>query len=123
MQYLLQSHSQSDVSRCHRGDLNMLIRERHQQPAHPLTTHNVTHKNKLLTFHSHDFGKNWLEVNDIDVHAVPVDVVDGRLWFQSTGVNPKKHQRTALLVMENLEGQSTQVVLVPPPVGWLTECE
>lgn len=67
--------------------------------------------------------KNWLEVNENDVHAVPVDVVDSRLWFQSTGVNPKKHQRTALLVMENLEGQSAQVVLVPPPAGGLTECE
>lgn len=53
MQYLLQSHSQSDVSRRHRGDFNVLIRERHQQPAHPLTTHKV----KLLTHHTHDFGK------------------------------------------------------------------
>lgn len=46
------------------------------------------------------FNKNY-------VHAVPVDVVDGSLWFQSTRVNPEKHQRTALLVMENLESQGT----------------
>lgn len=57
MQYLLQSHSQSDVSRRHRGDFNVLIRERHQQPAHPLTTHKTTRKVKLLTHHTRDFGK------------------------------------------------------------------
>ena len=52
-----------------------------------------------------------------DAHAVPVDVVDGGLCFQSTRVNPEKHQRTTLLVMENLEGQGTEVIFVPPPVG------
>jgi len=52
-----------------------------------------------------------------DVHAVPVDVVHRGLWFQSAGVNPEEHQRTSLLVMENLEGQSTEVALVPPPAG------
>lgn len=41
MLYLLQSDSQSDVSRCHGGDFYMLISERHQQPAHPLTVHNM----------------------------------------------------------------------------------
>lgn len=41
MLYLLQSYSQSDVSRGHRGDFYMLISKRHQQPAHPLTTHNM----------------------------------------------------------------------------------
>lgn len=49
------------------------------------------------------------------IHAVPVDVVDSRLWFQSTRVNPQKHQRAALLIMEHFEGQSTQVVFVPLP--------
>lgn len=51
------------------------------------------------------------------VRAVPVDVVDSSLWFKSAGVNPNKYQRTTLLVVDNLEGQSTQVILVPPPVG------
>lgn len=50
-------------------------------------------------------------------HAIPIDVVDGRLWFQGARVDPEKHQRTALLVVENLEGQSTQVVLVPAAAG------
>lgn len=44
MRYLLQSYSQSDVSRRHRGDFYMLVSERHQQPAHPLTTHNMMQK-------------------------------------------------------------------------------
>ncbi|TNN25880.1 hypothetical protein EYF80_063984 [Liparis tanakae] len=35
----------------------------------------------------------------------------------SAGVNPEEHQRTSLLVMENLEGQSTEVAVVPPPAG------
>lgn len=35
--YLLQSDSQSDVSRCHRLDFYMLISKWHQQPAHPFT--------------------------------------------------------------------------------------
>ena len=51
------------------------------------------------------------------LRAIPVDVVDSSLWFQGTGVNPEKHKRAALPVMDNLEGQSTQVVLVPLPAG------
>lgn len=56
------------------------------------------------------------------VRAVPVDVVDSRLWFQCTRVNSEKHHRAALLLMDNLEGQSTQVVLVPAPVeSWIKQ--
>lgn len=50
-----------------------------------------------------------------DIRAVPVDVVDSGLRFQAAGVNPKKHKRTPLLVVDNLEGQSAQVILVPTP--------
>lgn len=50
-----------------------------------------------------------------DIRAVPVDVVDSSLRFQAAGVNPKKHQRAPLLIVDNLEGQSAQVVLVPTP--------
>lgn len=49
------------------------------------------------------------------IRAVPVEVVDGSLRLQAAGVNPKKHKRTALLVVNDLEGQSAQVVLVPTP--------
>lgn len=56
--------------------------------------------------------------NGNNIRAVPIDVVDGGLWFQGTRVYPEKYKRTTLLVMENLEGQSTQVVLVPASVGW-----
>lgn len=52
-----------------------------------------------------------------DIHAIPIDVVDGCLWFQGARVDSEKHQRAALLVVENLEGQSTQVVLVPAAAG------
>lgn len=51
------------------------------------------------------------------VRAVPVDVVHGRLRFQGAGVDPEEHQRAALLVVENLEGQRAQVVLVPAAAG------
>lgn len=53
--------------------------------------------------------------NGNGIHAVPVDVVDSSLGFQAAGVNPKKDKRTPLLVVDHLEGQSTQVVLVPTP--------
>lgn len=52
-----------------------------------------------------------------DTHAVPVDVVDSCLRLQGARVDSEKHQRTALLVVENLEGQSAQVVLVPAAAG------
>lgn len=41
--------------------------------------------------------------------------MDSSLRFQAAGVNPKKHKRTPLLIVDNLEGQSAQVVLVPTP--------
>lgn len=53
--------------------------------------------------------------NGNGIHAVPVDVVDSSLRFQAAGVNPKKDKRTPLLVVDHLEGQSTQVIFVPTP--------
>lgn len=50
-----------------------------------------------------------------NIRAVPVDVVDSSLRFQTAGVNPKKHKGTPLLIVDNLECQSAQVVLVPTP--------
>lgn len=51
-----------------------------------------------------------------NLRVVPVQVVNSCLGFQSTRVYPEENQRTALFVMENLEGQRTQVLFVPPPV-------
>lgn len=113
--YLLQSHSQSDVSRRHGGDFYKLISKRHQQSAHPLATQNIIQKN--YSFSRLEITQGCVAEMKNYVRAVPVDVVDSSLWFKSAGVNPNKYQRTTLLVVDNLEGQSTQVILVPPPVG------
>lgn len=85
----------------------------------------------ILSLHKNIIQKNYsfsrLEITQACVaemknyiRAVPVDVVDSSLWYKSAWVNPNKYQRTTLLVVDNLEGQSTQVILVPPPVGWQT---
>lgn len=38
--------------------------------------------------------------------------MDSGLRFQAARVNPEKHKRTPLLVVDDLEGQSAQVILV-----------
>lgn len=103
-----------------RSSRGFLHADQQTAPAACSSSHYTQHDANNLRFDD-DFCQNRLVSCNRDVRAVPVDVVDSSLWLQSTRVNPNKYQRTTLLVMDNLEGQSAQVVLVPPSAGWWTE--
>lgn len=90
----------------------MLVGKRDEQPAHSLAVSKTGRKNlRSILKTSKVIRDSVCPPNDI--HAIAVDVVHGCLWFQGAGVDPEEDQWATLLFMKNLEGQGTQVILVP----------